>query len=342
MSNPLFELACKLIDIPSLSGNEKPMSDFLALWLEQRGWVVRLQEVETNRYNLFAARPTHANPALIFNSHMDTVPPYFPAKIAGSLITGRGACDTKSIIAAQLLAGERLLADGVDDFGYLYVVGEEVDHSGIIKANDLHLNPQHFIVGEPTESKFASRQKGILRLAIDVKGQSGHSGYPHTGKSAVEPLICVLHDLIQYRWPADPMKGDTTVNIGKISGGIAANVIPDRARAEVMFRVSHSLSELKVTIEKIIADRVPFKINLSSEPLDLCTLPGMEAAPVSFHTDIPYFDFSGKAYLWGPGSIIDAHTDHEKIDCTELSQAVDHYHTIAKRLCGTPKIVGKV
>ncbi|MCB1051577.1 MAG: M20/M25/M40 family metallo-hydrolase [Acidobacteria bacterium] len=329
----VYELAVQMINTPSLSGQEGPMADFLQAYLEPKGWVVERQTFSPGRDNIFAYRHNRY-PRLLFNSHIDTVPPYFPARREGDWLYGRGACDTKSLIAAQLLAAQDLIDQGFEDVGLLYVVGEEVDHCGMIKANALGLNPEVMIVGEPTESKLASRQKGILKLRLSASGIAAHSGYPHTGKSAIDPLIDVLYDLRHHTWPAAPDLGATTLNIGLLGGGKAANVIPDSAFAEVMIRVVTSHHDILKQVEKLVANRVEFKVVAANDPTDLAQHEHFESCVVAFNTDIPYFRFDGKAFLYGPGSILDAHTAGEKIRIQDLEKAVHTYAELARLTLG--------
>jgi len=325
----VVDLAVRMIDIESTSGHEKPMADFLEDYLTPRGWRVVRQTVAEGRDNIYAHRPDR-KPRLIFNSHIDTVPPYFPARVDETHIHGRGACDTKSLIAAQLLAAQTLVDEGREDVGLLYVVGEEVDHIGMIHANELGLNPEFLIVGEPTESKLARRQKGILKINLRTKGKAGHSGYPHTGESAIDPLLDVLQDLRKAPWPAADTLGETTLNIGVIGGGRAANVIPDQAYAEALFRVVTSHAAILAEVERIVAGRAEIETVAHNDPCELNVLKGYETAVVSFNTDIPYFTFDGQAFLFGAGSILDAHTARERIRIDDLEALVGIYRDLAR------------
>lgn len=326
----VVELAKHLINIQSTSGQEKSMSDFLATYLQERGWMVSLQEVEPERYNVFATRPGVENPSVLFNTHTDTVPPHIPVREDNGWLYGRGACDTKSLIAAQLLAAQSLVEEGIDDIGLLYVVGEEVDHCGMKKANDLGLSPSYLIVGEPTESTLARRQKGIVKFRLEAKGKAAHSGYPETGVSSIEPLLDVLNDLRNEPWPKSKSLGATTLNIGTLHGGRAANVVPDEAYAEILIRVVTDEQSIKQRVLEIVNDRVLCIMISGNDPVELTALEGYETSVVAFNTDIPYFSFGGKSLLWGPGSILDAHTANERIKIEDLRAAVRMYAQIAK------------
>src|SRR4051812_429413 len=113
----LFELTRKLIDIPSVTGDEKAVGIFLAEQLESLGFSASLQEVETDRFNVIAT--TDRRPRVVLSTHMDTVPPFIPSSEDQTRIFGRGACDAKGIIAAQIMAAARLREEGVNEIGLL-------------------------------------------------------------------------------------------------------------------------------------------------------------------------------------------------------------------------------
>lgn len=325
----VVDLAIRMIDIESTSGAELPMADFLETHMTAKGWKVKRQTYAAGRDNVYIYQH-EGQPDLLFNSHIDTVPPYFPHSRDENFIYGRGACDTKSLIAAQLLAAETLHAEG-HNVAMLYVVGEEVDHCGMIKANELGLNPKYMIVGEPTESKLVRRQKGLVKVRLTTKGKAAHSGYPETGISAVDPLLDALQNLRDIDWPADDVLGQTTMNIGLLGAGKAANIVPEDAFAEVMIRVVTSEAEILQQLKDAVGDLAEVNLIASNDPCELTTLEGYETVVVSFNTDIPYFKFDGKALLWGAGSILDAHTSGEKMPIADLEAAPGIYADLARR-----------
>jgi hypothetical protein len=107
----VVKLAVQLINIQSTSGSETPMADALEHWLSKRGWKVTKQRVTESRFNIYAQRHDNGKPSLIFNSHLDTVPPFFPAEVTDEVIKGRGACDTKSLVASILTAAQQLVEE---------------------------------------------------------------------------------------------------------------------------------------------------------------------------------------------------------------------------------------
>lgn len=299
-------LAAALVNIESVSGREHGMAKALQAWLTRRGWEVTLQtvapaaghEAHGERWNVYAHRPeappaAEGGPALILNTHIDTVPPYYPAEVdrAAGVVRGRGACDTKGILAAQLLAAQRLVKAGKGkDVGLLYVVSEETDHSGMVRANDLGLKPRFLIVGEPTESKMIRSQKGILKLRLLARGKSCHSGYPHLGASAIDSLVDCLHALKHAHWPADATLGDTTLNIGLLKGGHAANALAAEAEATVMFRVISPPGDCLKEVERHVqgpggtAGKLQVQVITANDPVKLSTLEGYPTDVASFNT----------------------------------------------------------
>jgi acetylornithine deacetylase len=328
----VFELTRKLISIPSISGDEKQVAEFLAEYLSAAGFDVQLQEAEDNRPNVYARR---GEPAVVLSSHTDTVPPYVEFKEEDDFIYGRGACDTKGIIAAMLKAGEALIEENVTDFGLLFVVGEEAGSIGARQANKIPNQSRYLINGEPTESKLALGSKGALRAILRASGRAAHSAYPEKGKSAINKLLDVLTDLRQVDWPRDEALGATTMNIGMIKGGVAANVIPPDAEAELMFRVVTNNESLKRVIESVAGSRVEVEYTFACDPVFTEDIDGFETTVVAFTTDIPALTNWGKPLLFGPGSILDAHTPGEMISKAEIVEAVETYKQMVLSLKAT-------
>jgi acetylornithine deacetylase len=318
----VFELTRKLISIPSISGDEKSVAEFLAEYLSAAGFQVELKDAAAGRPNVYAQR---GDPDVVLSTHTDTVPPYIEFGEDDEFIYGRGACDAKGIIAAMLKAVEALIESNVTDFGVLFVVGEEAGSIGARKANKIPNRSRYLINGEPTELKLALGSKGALRAGFKATGRAAHSAYPEKGESAIDKLLGVLGDLRNAELPTDPTLGATTMNIGMIKGGVAANVIPPEAEAEVMFRVVTHNESLKQLIEGIAVSRVEVEYTFACDPIFTEKVDGFETTVVAFTTDIPLLENWGKPLLFGPGSILDAHTAGEKISKLELVAAVETY-----------------
>jgi acetylornithine deacetylase len=324
-----FELARQLMLIPSVTGNELEVGNFLASLLAAAGYRVEKQEVEPARFNIMA---TAGKPRVLFCTHIDTVPPMLPIDEDQAFLYGRGACDTKGIIAAMLEAGNRLRSGGVQDFGYLFVVGEETNGSGAKAANTLKWDNEFVVVGEPTGNKLARAQKGTFMAELSVQGKAAHSGYPEAGVSAIEGLWKVLGDCRSADWGDDPLLGKGTFNIGTFNGGQAFNIIPASSVATIMIRTIEPPEAVEAKMRSLIGDRAGMKVLGGARPYLMHVVEGFETTVVSFGSDVPYLGNLGKPLLIGPGSILDAHTAHEKISKQELMAGAALYERLARTL----------
>lgn len=320
------------MDIPSVSGEEGAVGRFLASHLEELDYKVELQEIEPGRANVLAT--TSARARVVLSTHMDTVPPFIPSSEDATHIHGRGACDAKGIIAAQLTAAERLRAEGFKELGLLFTVDEELGSLGARAANAhaLARECEYLINGEPTENRLAVGSKGSLRLRLTTEGRAAHSAYPERGSSAIEKLLDVLADVRAARWPRDEFFGETTCNIGTIKGGTRPNVIPAEASAELQIRLVTPSAAVKTILENVVAGRARVEYLSAAEPVRMLSIEGFEREVVRFTTDIPYLSSWGRPLLLGPGSILDAHTDAERVSKRELEEAVELYVRIARTL----------
>src|SRR5687767_8426761 len=322
-------LAAELLTIESTSGGEGKIVDFVSRWLVARGWNVSLQQVTPGRANVWATR---AGGGVTLSTHLDTVPPYVGPRLEDGTLYGRGACDAKGIAAAMLVAAERLAATGEERIDVLFVVGEEGGSDGARAANRLPATSRFLINGEPTESRLASGAKGSLRVTLRTTGREAHSAYPHLGQSAIEPLVDLLASLREVEFPSDPELGATTVNIGVIRGGSAGNVIPASAEAELMVRVPGDVAKVRETIQRWVGDRAQIEYGSHIPAQRFHTVPGFEAGPVAYTSDIPLLGRWGTPLLFGPGSIHVAHTPDESIAVAELRASVDVYEQLTRSL----------
>jgi acetylornithine deacetylase len=331
----VFQLTRALIDIESVTGREAAIGDYLFDRLSTlaagTGGTVERMPVTDDRFNLFAA---WGDPEVVLSTHIDTVPPFFPSSEDGEHIHGRGACDTKGGIAAMLGALDELLAAGHRGFGLLLVVGEETDSVGAQAAERNPRGARFLINGEPTENRLAVGSKGGLYLAIEAEGKAAHSAYPELGVSAIDRLLEALARLRKVPLASDPLLGDTTLNIGTITGGGAANVIPDAARAEVMLRTVGDTAELREHLRSAVESIPGVRIaqTRESRAMRLGSLPGFATTVVKFTTDIPRLPSWGEPFLLGPGSIHDAHTPRERVAKQQLVEAVRLYRDLVLRL----------
>ncbi|HUO31683.1 MAG TPA: M20/M25/M40 family metallo-hydrolase [Bryobacteraceae bacterium] len=331
----LFELTRALIDTESITGNEEraglQLFEYVSALATRYGGTAERTEVEPRRANVYACWGNQ--PTVTLSTHMDTVPPFIASREDAEHIWGRGACDTKGIIAAMLKAAEALLERGVRNFGLLFVVGEERNSAGAYHAVAHPKGARYIINGEPTENKLALGSKGALRYEIAATGRMAHSAYPELGESAIEKLLDVLARIRAIRLPVDDLLGPSTLNIGVISGGRAPNVIADEARAELFIRLVSDPTSTREAIAAAVAGQAEAKEILEIPAVRLSSLPGIDTTVVAFTTDIPAFGNAwGTPYLIGPGSIHVAHTLDERIPKDQLEAAVGIYQDMVSRL----------
>jgi acetylornithine deacetylase len=330
----VFSLTRELVDIESITGHEEQVGDYLLGRLGELvsrfGGSVEKMAVEPQRNNILAC---FGQPVVTLSTHLDTVPPFIPSREDDVFIWGRGACDVKGIIAAMVCAAERLLEQGVRNFGLLFVVGEEKNSAGAFHAARHPRGSRFLINGEPTENRLAVGSKGALRYEIRASGRMAHSAYPELGESAIEKLLDALQRIRAIPLPEDPLLGRSTLNIGQISGGRAPNVIPDSAEAALMFRLVGDPEPLRKAVQAAVAGLAEAREILCIPALKLGALDGFETTVVAFTTDIPAFGGAwGEPYLIGPGSIHLAHTSEERIPKAQLVEAIGIYETMVRRL----------
>lgn len=323
------DLLVQLVEIPSVTGSEGALLHFLEDRFAADGWIVDPAEVSPGRRNLFIHR---GRPRVVFTTHADTVPPFFPPRRDDAWLYGRGACDAKASLAAQAVALDELAAD-TREIGLLVLVGEERGSDGALAAarTPPAPAPEYLIGGEPTGNEFVAGCKGCLRVSIETRGVAGHSSSA-TGESAVPPLLDVLSEIRRMRFAEDPRFGATTLNIGVLEAGTAPNVIADRGHAEVLFRTGSPVEAVLSRLEAICADRAALSVAYRSDPVSFRVPAGRAARVVSFACDLPLLFGWGQPILVGPGSIADAHAADEKVRLEEVERAVDVYVELARRL----------
>jgi acetylornithine deacetylase len=326
-----LELARTLIDVDSTTGREAEACAWLARYLRDRGFQVTEQPVAGGRFNLLAS--VGPEPVVVLSTHVDCVPPFFPSRVEGGRLYGRGACDAKGALAAQLTAVERLRENGERRVGLLFVVGEERGSDGALAANGISPGPVYLVNGEPTGSRLGLATRGAFRVRLRATGRAAHSSQPERGISAIDLLIDALVELRGIALPEDPQLGRTFYATGLISGGVAPNVISPSAEAELNFRTVGPGSEVLARLAPL-RSRVAIETVLEVPPVRLRTVPGFETAAFAFTTDIPLLDRWGQPLLFGPGSILVAHTDGEHVEIGELEAAAAAYERIARALLG--------
>jgi acetylornithine deacetylase len=330
-------LTRRLVDIESVTYNEGAVGAYLDALLGERGFTVERTAVAQppnsrftgERFNVYAG--SGERPDVVLSTHMDTVPPFYPSSEDDLYLYGRGSCDAKGIIAAQVAAAERLREAGVAA-ALLFVVGEERDSAGAKTAN-LHPKGSRFLInGEPTDNRLALASKGVLRVEVKAHGTMAHSAYPELGDSAVHKLVQVLERLRTLSLPSVEGVGPSTLNIGVIEGGRAPNVIADAASAQVLIRLVGPSEETRKAVEQAAAGLAEVEFTLEIPFIRMRPIEGLETMVAAFTTDVPALDQWGEPLLLGPGSIHVAHTPFEKIAKRELLAAVDLYFEVAQRL----------
>jgi len=325
-----LRLTRELVDIESTTGREGEAGAFVARTLLHLNYHVVEQPLDNGRINVIAT--TDAPPRLVFSTHVDCVPPFFASRLEGDVLYGRGSCDAKGILFAQVAAAERLRASGESRVGLVFVSGEERGSDGARAANALANGSQFLINGEPTDNRLAAATRGVYRVRLRAKGRAAHSSLPHLGESAIDKLIDTLVAIRAIEWPSDKDLGRTFYNVGLINGGIAPNVISPEADAELMFRTVGSHQDIRALLDSHAGSNVSIEDVLVVPPVRLTTVRGFDAEVFSFTTDIPWLDRWGAALLLGPGSVRDAHTDDEHVPVGELYRAVDLYEKLARQL----------
>jgi acetylornithine deacetylase len=326
----LVALTRALIDIDSTTGREAEAGRWLAEYLRAAGFDVTEQPVEGGRCNVIAGP---SQPAVVFSTHFDCVPPFFPSRVEGGRIVGRGSCDAKGILAAQVAAADRLRRSGESRVGLLFVVGEERGSDGARAANERPWGSRFLVNGEPTDNRLALATRGALRLRLTATGRAAHSAFPELGESAIDKLLDALIELRRIPLPSDPDLGRTHYTIGLITGGLAPNVVSPSAEAEVMFRTVSDGEQVRralTPLERLVRiDEI-----LEVPPVRMASVPGFETAVFPYTTDVPFLDGWGRPLLYGPGSIHVAHTADEFVEIAALEAAVDGYVSLARHLLG--------
>jgi len=323
-------LTRSLVDIDSTTGREGEAAAWLAGWLRARGYRVAEQPVSAGRSNVYAA--LDADPLVAFSTHIDCVPPFFGSRVERGLIFGRGACDAKGILAAQVAAAERLRASGESRLALLFVAGEERGSDGARIANE-HAPPgiRFLINGEPTDNRLGAATRGVLRVRLRAAGRAAHSSFPELGESAIDKLLDALMVIRGVQLPEDPLLGRTHYTVGLIEGGVAPNVVSPHAAAELLFRTVGEGAEVRERLA-VVESLVRVEHVLDIPAVRLHVVSGFETAVFPYTTDVPLLTRWGMPLLIGPGSIHVAHTDEEHLAVEELQEAVAIYESLARRL----------
>jgi len=324
------------LEIDSVTPKERTFLEHLQGFFEARGWEVRRQPITEDRWNIVVTRPGRPNPSLMYSTHVDTVPPFLTPRVDGERIFGRGACDTKGGLLAMVAAAHRLVDAGHDDVGFLLVVGEEVDHRGAKESRALDdVTPTQIILCEPTINRVVAAQKGMIKFELEADGVAAHSAYPERGDSALHRMIAATHGLLGETWPEDDLLGPSTLNVGELHAGVAANVFAPSAKASLLIRTVRPTDDY---MEALSRHTEPHRVRITNvvqnDPVFFAPPEGVETCTVAFNTDATYLSELGPVWLVGPGDIEVAHTDHEHIDLPDLIAGVDLYEKLGLLVVG--------
>lgn len=352
-NSPVVTLLKQLMETPSVSEEEQEIGLFLEKYLKELGYTVELIPIAPNstRCNVYAYMGKARKARTLLTSHMDTVPPHIPLTIKGDTIYGRGACDDKGPLAAQIIALEELRAESAvkdGDVSLLFVVGEEKGGPGMLAANDMNLTWEAVIFGEPTEGTLASGHKGHYVFEVSATGIPCHSGYPQQGKSAIGTLVSVLEELKELEYPESETLGPTTFHCGKINGGAAYNVLAADCHALCGIRVAADLPSIEKKVKDVVSKypevtldkrfsypEIMLEHEFEGKPRQvvyktLANVVGIKSKPVSFGTDIQRLNGTHRKFLYGPGSILDAHGENEEVNISDLIECVAVYKRLTK------------
>jgi len=324
-----IELTKALCAIESPTGQEAAVVEFVAARLRELGYRVSTQEVTRGRHNLLA---TLGQPHVVLCTHLDVVPPSLPLKEDAEWLYGRGVQDAKGIAAAMIAAAEEIRRRGERRVALLFTVGEEAGSDGAKAANRLEPRGKFLINGEPTENRLSIGQKGALHVRLEARGRAAHSAYPEEGESATEALLDSIERIRRLELPTDAVLGATTCNVGKLSGGVAINVIPPAASADLMFRTVSDTAPLLAAVEAALAPNVSRQVVFDTPCVRAPKLEGWDTTVVSYASDLPHLSNWGTGYQLGPGTIRVAHTADERIKKDELRAGVAAYVRLATEL----------
>lgn len=325
----------RLMAADSTSGREEPAIAVMLELARELGLPAERLPAGPGRDNVLIG---HGAPEIVLCTHLDTVPPFIPGRLVDGVVWGRGACDAKGVAIAMLHALDLVRAASPDvRASCLFVVGEETDHLGAkaVVASG-RFGPRHVLLGEPCGMTPAVGQKGLLKVRLAASGKSGHSAYPEVGISATHRLVRVLATLLETRWPSDPTLGETTVNVGLLGGGVAANVIAASAEATLLFRCAAPVDSVRAALGDLLAadggDISFFELS-RSEPIDFDHLGESPGPAVPFNTDASLMlELGARVSLMGPGDMRCAHSEREHLAVADLEDGIRRYAEALARL----------
>ena len=332
LTTAALTLLTELCALDSTSGREADLLPALLPALKSRGARVEIQELTPGRCNVLA---TWGEPKVVFSTHLDTVPPFIAPSWDGETLHGRGSCDAKGQIAAQLLAIDQLRAEGHGDLAWLGLAGEETDSLGaaeILRWKDRFTACRALINGEPTQGLVAAGQRGVENLVLSCQGRPAHGGSPELGHNAILDLLAWLEQVRGIPLGRDPELGPEVWNLGTIQGGEAVNIVPDHAQACLNVRTVPG-SSFRQAVAALKPATGTLEVSLSEPPCRFPAIPGFPRAAMPFGSDAPQLQGlipQGTVVLAGPGSITSAHTAQEHLSMADLLAGVELFARLAR------------
>ncbi|MFT5503372.1 MAG: acetylornithine deacetylase [Gammaproteobacteria bacterium] len=355
---------------PSLDMSNRGVIDLVAEWIEPLGMKIEIQPIDDRKFNLIASSGSGSD-GLVLSGHTDTVPcdpalwqtDPFEVSERDNRLYGLGSCDMKSFLALAIQAASTFdLQKLKRPLTIVATADEESTMSGarLIADNGRKLG-RYCVIGEPTDLTPIHKHKGVLSMAIEFTGQSGHASDPSLGNNALEAMHEFMAVLLTYRSKIQQQYQDPafkiptpTLNLGHIHGGDNSNRICGSCQLliDIRYLPAMSMVQLKNDIDELaqeLADRrnIHYQYRLLGEGLPametseasaiaeyLTNITGKKSASVAFGTEGPYFNsMNTETIIMGPGSINQAHQPDEFLPIEQIDPTITMLKLLINRFC---------
>ncbi len=340
---------------------EHRVTDYLQQTYEQHGVAFERRQVAPQRDNIIAHFPgNRSKPGILLEVHQDTVPvddmtvPPFEGRVENGRLYGRGACDVKGGMAAMLHVLLRLSRERPADAAPVWLactVDEEHTFLGVQHYMKAPPPASLAIVAEPTCLEIVNAHKGVARWYLETPGRACHSSAPEQGVNAIYRMGRLIPLIEQFaaelrHSTSDPILGPPTLSVGRIEGGMSANIVPDRCRIEIDRRLipgedpATAPQQLDDYLRSRVGAETPFTVSRpwlfapALSPADSAgiverlsqAIAAVGRQPVChsvpFGTDASTIALGGiPAVVFGPGDIAKAHTCDEYVPLEEVEMA---------------------
>ncbi len=271
----VIKLTQDLVRIPShkdVEYREKDVAEYIYNFCRENGLEVEFQEVDGPRKNVIAyLKGEGTGKTLMFNGHMDIVPPYnmviepFGAEVKDGYIWGRGTSDMKGPIASMLIAMLAIKRSNYKMKGNIIftgVLGEEEQSDGTEALVKSGIKADGAIVGEPSNYEYALGHRGLEWIEIKIKGKAAHGGVPHLGINAISKAAKLITRIEEKLMPKleeryNEFMGPSILNFGRIEGGSQPSTVADSCSIQIDRRyipgesVESVFNELQEIIDEI-------------------------------------------------------------------------------------------